>query len=84
MARLRPILAGTGIPNEQLHEFTSHCFRQGSRVDILEAHGVAAMVALGGWSSPQAAEPYASADGQQAVGLVAVARTAIDLSDDGL
>ena len=49
--------------------FTSHCFRRGAAVDILESHGLSAMLRFGQWSSPQAATPYASADEQAAMDL---------------
>ena len=52
-----------------VHEFTSHCFRRGAGIDVLEAHGLKAMLTFGQWSSPQAAMPYASADEQTARAL---------------
>ena len=58
-------------------------FRRGSGVDILESHGVAAMVAHGEWADPRAARPYASADEQRAVS-VAAALLSVDNSDDDL
>ena len=51
------------------HEFTSHCFRRGAGVDVLEAHGLKAMLSFGEWSSPHAAAPYASSDEQTARAL---------------
>ena len=40
----------------------SHCFRRGAAADVLEEHGLQAMLDFGQWSSPQAAEPYATSD----------------------
>ena len=82
MSHLRPCLLEAGVPENQLTEWTSHCFRRGSGIDILEAHGVSAMLSHGGWSHPRAAEPYATADEQHAVGLASAARLMIDDSDD--
>ena len=82
MQRLYPCLQATGVPHQQVHEWTSHCFRRGSGVDVLEAHGVAAMVAHGGWSDPRAAEPYATADEQHAAGMATSALLVMDLSED--
>ena len=39
MRRLRPFLPESGVPREELHQWTSHCFRRGGGVDILEQHG---------------------------------------------
>lgn len=69
---------------EQLHTpnasaFTSHCFRRGAAVDILETQGLQAMLSFGQWSSPVAAAPYASFDEQCAQAL---GTALIDVSDD--
>ena len=72
----------SGVPEAQLQEWTSHCFRRGSGVDVLAERGVAAMVEHGGWSSARAAEPYATADEQTDRLLSSSAALAIDLSDD--
>jgi hypothetical protein len=61
--------------------FTSHCFRRGAGIDVLEAHGLSAMLDHGQWSSPRAAEPYASADEQTAQ---AMGTCLVDNSDDEL
>ena len=79
MLALRPALLESGIREDELSEWTSHCFRRGSGVDVLRQHGVQAMLNHGGWSSAHAAEPYASADEQFAQGL---SHPAIDFSDD--
>lgn len=81
MARLQPFLQASGVPADQLSSWTSHCFRRGSAIDVLEHQGVAAMVAHGEWANPRSAEPYASAEEQHAVQLAA-AMWAIDGSDD--
>ena len=81
MARLRPALIQSGEAPATIADWTSHCFRRGSAADMLEANGVNAMLRHGEWSSPQAAEPYASRDEQQA-SSIAVASWAIDASDD--
>jgi hypothetical protein len=81
MSRLRPFLLESGVAQDEQHLWTSHCFRRGSGIDVLEANGVAAMVAHGEWADPRAAQPYASAEEQRAVSL-ATALMAIDASDD--
>ena len=67
MGEIRHILRALQIPNSD--SFTTHCFRRGSAVDVLESHGLQAMLAFGQWRSPQAATPYATAGEQTAVGL---------------
>ena len=59
--------------------YTSHCFRRGAAVDVLEAHGLKAMLDFGQWHSPQAAEAYASRDEQTAQALAAAV---VDFSDE--
>ena len=81
MHRLRPLIQESGVPESELHLWTSHAFRRGSGVDVLESQGVAAMVAHGEWSDPRAAQPYASLEEQRAVSLAAAAE-AIDASED--
>ena len=77
MARIQGILSKLGIPNAD--EYTSHCFRRGAGVDVLETQGLKSMLEFGQWSSPQAAAPYASIDEQTAQAL----GTALaDQSDD--
>ena len=61
------LLKDLGVP--QADRYTSHCFRRGAGVDVLEAHGLQAMLSFGQWSSPQSAEPYASSDEQSARAL---------------
>ena len=36
MRRLHPLLAQSGIPEAEARQYTSHCFRRGSGVDMLE------------------------------------------------
>ena len=81
MGKLRPALLLSGIAEKHLGMWTSHCFRRGSGLDVLEDRGLKAMLAHGSWSSPNAAAPYASRDEQQAVGLAAACMV-IDKSDD--
>ena len=81
MSRLQPHLVESGVPCGELHLWTSHCFRRGSGVDVLECHGVKAMVAHGEWANPRAARPYATAEEQHAVAFAA-ALLEIDASDD--
>ena len=71
------LLRDIGVPDSQA--YTSHCFRRGAGVDILEAHGLHAMLRFGQWRSPQSASSYASYDEQTAVAL---GRLCADLSDD--
>ena len=49
--------------------FTSHCFRHGNAIDVLEEHGLAPMLKFCQWSTPAAACPYPSADEQTARAL---------------
>ena len=63
----------------EVGEFTSHCFRRGAAVDVLEKHGLKAMLQLGEWKTPRAAEPYSSADEQFAT---AMGHVMADASDD--
>ena len=81
MHRLRPILLESGIPPAEMSRWSSHCFRRGSGVDVLEEHGISAMVHHGEWADPRSARPYASADEQRAVGLAA-ASLVVDASSD--
>ena len=67
MATIASMLRELGVP--QVESYSSHCFRRGSAVDILEKHGLHAMLRFGQWHSPMAAAPYASPDEQAAVGL---------------
>ena len=71
------LLRDLGVP--QLERYTTHCFRRGAGVDVLESHGLQAMLSFGQWRSPQAAEPYASADEQTARAL---GHAIADCSDD--
>ena len=77
MQRVTSLLKGLNIRDATA--FTSHCFRRGAGVDVLETHGLPAMLAHGQWSSPRAAEPYASADEQTAQAMGACL---IECSDD--
>ena len=83
MNKLHAHLLETGVPAAEIHLWTSHCFRRGSGVDMLEDKGIRAMVDHGEWSSARAAEPYASSDEQRAVALAAAA-LCVDDSDDDL
>ena len=81
MRRLATALQATGVPQQELSHWTSHCFRRGSGIDVLNKSGVAEMLKHGQWSSPRAAEPYASRQEQEAA-LLATAAWVIDASDD--
>lgn len=71
------LLQEAGVPDAG--KYTSHCFRRGAGVDVLEAGGLQAMLRFGQWRSPTSAEPYASSDEQAAQAL----GTALaDLSED--
>ena len=61
------LLKELGVPHAE--RYTSHCFRRGAGVDVLESHGLQAMLTFGQWSSPHSGEPYASADEQAARAL---------------
>ena len=77
MGKFIIILRALRVP--QAESYTSHCFRRGAGVDVLKAHGLKAMLDFGQWSTPSAAEAYATADEQTAHAMgVALA----DFSDD--
>ena len=67
MRKVRDIINTLGV--RDVATYTSHCFRRGSAVDILERHGLQAMLRFGQWYSPFSAAPYASLDEQAAAGL---------------
>lgn len=77
MTRIQGILQRLGV--ESASEYTSHCFRRGAGVDVLESQGLPSMLAFGQWSSPAAARPYASADEQTAQ---AMGQALADYSDE--
>ena len=78
-AEFHLLLKETGVPETDIPSFTSHSLRRGAAVDILEQHGLHAMLPYGDWATPQAASHYATFDeiDQHAVGQLAA-----DLSDD--
>ena len=45
-----------------VRDWTSHVFRRGSTIDILQSKGVAAMMHHGEWGSEAAAQSYATID----------------------
>jgi len=61
------ILSGLAVGGAEA--YTSHCFRRGAAVDVLEAHGLTAMLSFGQWASPAAASAYATHDEQTARAL---------------
>ena len=67
MASVQSLLRDLEVPGAET--YTSHCFRRGAAVDVLERHGLQAMLRFGQWRSPGAATPYASQDEQTAIGL---------------
>ena len=71
------LLKRIGVPDAET--FTSHSFRRGAGVDVLEAHGLHAMLRFGQWRSPQSASAYASLDEQTATAL---GKLCTDVSDD--
>ena len=77
MQQVVVLLRGLGVRDAD--EYTSHCFRLGAGVDVLEAHGLVAMLDFGQWRTPRSAEPYATADDQTAR---AMGSSLIDFSDD--
>ena len=81
MDKLGPALVASGVAPAELPTWTSHCFRRGSGIDVLEASGVKEMLRHGDWSSARAAEPYATADEQFAVSMASAAQ-APDMSDE--
>jgi len=62
--------------------WTSHVFRRGSAVDILQAHGVRAMLKHGEWASETSSHAYATADEIDTQKLRASCVSMVDLSDD--
>lgn len=66
----------------QAADWTSHAFRRGSAVDILQAQGVQAMMKHGEWAAEGSARAYASLDEINTEHLRAACVAMIDLSDD--
>ena len=77
MHQVVSLLRSLNVPDASA--FTSHCFRQGAGIDVVEAHGLLAMLEHGQWSSPRPAEPYVSADEQTAHAMGA---SLLEFSDD--
>ena len=73
------LLLETGVPGDEASQYTSHSLRQGVAADILERHGLQAMLEYGQWATPQAASHYTSWDeiDRQTLGQIAA-----DLSED--
>ena len=65
-----------------VRDWTSHVFRRGSAVDILQTKGVAAMMKHGEWGSEAAAHSYATLDEIDTQKLRAACCSMVDLSDD--
>ena len=65
-----------------IRDWTSHAFRRGSAVDILQTRGVAAMMKHGEWGSEAAAQAYATIDEMDTQKLRAACTSVVDLSDD--
>ena len=63
-------------------DWTSHAFRRGSAVDILETQGVQAMMRHGEWGSEKAAHAYASLDEITSQHPRTACTVMPDLSDD--
>ena len=69
----------TGQP---IKSWTSHVFRRGSAVDILQASGVKAMLRHGEWASETSAHAYASLDEIDSEKLRISCTALVDISDD--
>ncbi len=75
-----------GLPDSakgKLEDWTSHVFRRGSAVDILQAKGISAMLEHGGWAVENSAWSYASLDEIDTESLRRSCDRLVDLSDDG-
>ena len=46
------LLREAGIPEADIGGYTSHSLRRGAAIDILEQHGLQAMLAYGDWATP--------------------------------
>ena len=79
MRQVVELLRALGVADASV--YTSHCFRRGVGVDVLETHRLKAMLEFGHWSTPRSAEPYASADEHTAQ---AVGCTLVDFSDENI
>ena len=65
-----------------IRDWTSHAFRRGSSVDILQAGKVNAMMKHGEWSTETSAHSYATLDEISTQRLRASCVSMVDLSDD--
>lgn len=68
----------------RLNDWTSHAFRRGGAVDILQSKGVQAMLQHGEWAAEASAHSYASLDEVDTQKLKTVCLSWPDLSDDDL
>ena len=78
-AEFRDLLRKVGVPASEAEQYTSHALRRGVAVDILEQHGLQAMLAYGDWKSVTSASHYASLDEMD---RFVVGAMAADASDD--
>ena len=65
-----------------LKSWTSHVFRRGSAIDILQANGVRAMLKHGEWAAETSAHAYATLDEIDSEKLRTACTTFVDISDD--
>ena len=65
-----------------VRDWTSHAFRRGGTVDVLQSKGTVAMMAHGEWAAESSAGAYASIDEIDSEKLRAACQSMIDLSDD--
>ena len=70
--RFQVLLRAAGVPPDVCPQYTSHAFRRGVGVDILERQGLPAMLAYGQWQTPRSAASYATWDemDRQAIGTL--------------
>ena len=81
--KLQTVVSKTLTENESgyILDWTSHVFRRGSAVDMLQSKGVAPMMQHGEWGSEAAAHPYASLDEVDTEKLRAACCAMVDLSE---
>ena len=65
-----------------INQWTSHAFRRGSSVDILQSKGVRDMMSHGEWMTESSAQAYATLDEIETERLRTICQSWPDLSDD--
>ena len=83
-SKLQQVAERCLLPDElgYVRDWTSHVFRRGSAVDILQSRGVAAMMRHGEWGSEAASHAYATLDEIDTEMLRAAYCSVVDLSDE--